>query len=284
MTPLRSRFIDDMQLHGFAPTTQQAYVHSVAKLSKFYSKSPDLVNEDELRSYFLYLSKTVSHSTATIDLCALKFFFKNTLQQSWPTLGLARAAKRKKLPVILSQQEVQLILSKVRYPLYQICLTTIYSCGLRLSEGAFLPWKNIDNANMLLLVTGKGQKDRYVPFSQKTLTMWQEFWRTHRSPQWLFPARIRHQNGTVAVDPANLQLAFRKALQESGINKAAHVHSLRHAYATRLMEAGVNLRVIQLLLGHSSPNTTAIYTHLTPAVQQSVFQAIDNLVPIFKRP
>jgi integrase/recombinase XerD len=278
MTALRNRFIEDMQLPGFSPRTQESYVHSVKKMACFFHKSPDLISEQELRSYFLSLSKTVSPSTATIDLCALKFFFQNTVQRRWPSLILARPPKHKKLPIVLSRQEVHQVLSAIRFPVYRTCLTTIYCCGLRLSEGAFLEWKNIDAANMSVRIVGKGQKDRFVPFSLKTLEMWRQFWKTHRSPQWLFPARLNHKNHTLPVDPRALQAAFGKALQSSGIRKEAHVHTLRHSFATHLMEAGVNLRVIQIILGHGSPTTTAIYTHLTPPIQQSVLKTLDTLV------
>lgn len=276
MTPLRSRFLEDMQLRGFSRGTQKNYVNSVAKFARFFNKSPEHIVEDDLRNYLLHLSRTVSHSTATVDLCAIKFLYQNTLRQTWPTLDLARAPKRKKLPVVLSRREVSLILSHVHFSVYRVCLTTIYSCGLRLSEGALLPWKNIDSANQVLRVTGKGGKDRCVPFSQKTRHMWREFWKTHRSPQWLFPARDKDL--TLPINPATVYCAFKEALASSGIKKSAHVHTLRHSYATHLLELGVELRVIQLILGHDSLRTTTVYTHLTPPMQQQVRQSIDTLV------
>jgi site-specific recombinase XerD len=264
-----------MQLRGFSAGTQKNYVNSVAKFARFFQKSPEHIGEDELRHYLLHLSQRVSHSTATVDLCAIKFLYEKTLRQNWPTLDFARAPKRKKLPVVLSREEVDLIFSHVRFPLYRVCLTTIYSCGLRLSEGARLPWKNIDSANKVLRVTGKGGKDRCVPFSEKTLQMWREFWPTHRSPTWLF---ARPQDPITPVHPAALYCAFKRALASSGVKKPAHVHTLRHSYATHLLELGVELRVLQLILGHDQLKTTTIYTHLTPPVQHQVRQSIDLLV------
>jgi integrase/recombinase XerD len=280
MTALRTRMLEDMQLHGFSRSTQNGYVRGIAKLAKYYHKSPDLISEDELRQYFLdlTLNKKASHSTATVDLCAIKFFFETTLHRPWPSLKLMRPPKHKKLPVVLSREEVFRVLSAVRFPVYRACLSTIYSCGLRLSEGAFLKVKDIDSSRMMVRVLGKGSKERDVPLPERTLFLLREFWRTHCSKEWLFPARIRRDGCSQPVKPKNVQTAFRRAVQQSGIKKAAHVHSLRHSYGTHLMEAGVNLRVIQGILGHESPRTTAIYTHLTPQVIESVSRTINQIV------
>lgn len=280
MSPLRTRMLEDLQLHSFSHSTQQAYVRSIAKLATYYHKSPDLISEDELRQYFLDLTvkQKVSRSTATVDLCAMKFFFETTLQRPWPSLRFMRPPKHKKLPVVLSREEVFRVLSAVRFPVYRACLSTIYSCGLRLSEGAFLKVQDIDSSRMMVRVLGKGSKERDVPLPERTLFLLREFWRTHRSQQWLFPARIRHDGYSQPVKPKNVQEAFRRALRRSGIKKAAHVHSLRHSYGTHLLEAGVNLRVIQCILGHRSPNTTALYTHLTPQVIESASRTINQVV------
>ena len=272
--------LEDMQLHGFSRSTQNAYVRAIAKLAQHYHKSPDLISEDELRQYFLDLTQKqkVSHSTATIDLCAIKFFFEATLHRPWPSLKLMRPPKYQKLPVVLSREEVYRVLSAIRFPLYRACLSTIYSCGLRLSEGAFLKVRDIDSSRMMVRVLGKGSKERDVPLPERTLFLLREFWRTHRSKEWLFPARIRHDGYSQPVKIKNVQEAFRRAVRRSGVKKAAHVHSLRHSYGTHLLEAGVNLRVIQCLLGHQSPRTTAIYTHLTPQVIESVSKTINQIV------
>lgn len=282
MSPLRSRMLEDMQLHGFSRSTQNAYVRSIAKLAKHYHKSPDLISEDELRQYFLDLTqkRKVSRSTATVDLCAIKFFFETTLHQPWPSLKLMRPPKHKKLPVVLSREEVFRVLSAIRFPVYRACLSTIYSCGLRLSEGAFLKVKDVDSSRMMVRVLGKGSKERDVPLPERTLFLLREFWRTHRSKEWLFPARIRHDGYSQPVKIKNVQEAFRRAVRQSGVKKAAHVHSLRHSYGTHLLEAGVNLRVIQCILGHQSPRTTAIYTHLTPQVIESVSKTINQIVTL----
>lgn len=280
MSPLRTRFVEDMQLHGFAPGTQHLYVGAVYRLAKHYLKSPDLLTEEELRRYFLHLTleQKVARPTATIALCGIKFFFEHTLQRNWPSLDLMRPPKEKKLPVVLSRQEVQQILRCVRTPTYRVCLTTIYACGLRLSEGSGLRVPDVDSKRMLLHIHGKGNKDRYVPLPERSLQELRQLWRTHRSP-WLFPARPRAGLATDRpVRASALQAAFHRAVQQSGVGKAAHVHTLRHSYATHLLEAGVNLRIIQEILGHATPTTTALYTHLTQQTRHAVAIPINELV------
>lgn len=280
MTPLRKRLLEDMQLRGLSPRTQGVYVRSVRRLADYYGKSPDVISEPELRSYVMELNsgKLVQPSTAKLQLCGIKFFFRNTLQRRWPSLALMRSPKGRRLPVVLSREEVWRILEAVRYPVYRVCLTTIYSCGLRVSEGALLPVGSVDSARMMLRVLGKGSKEREVPLPEKTLLLLRDFWRTHRSAQWLFPARVRNEDQSRHVPIINVQNAFARARRHSGVKKAAHVHTLRHSYATHLLEAGVNLRVIQAILGHLSAQTTSVYTHLTPGLIASVSRTINEVV------
>ena len=197
MTPLRHRMLEDMQLRGFSARTQDAYVYAVHRLARHFNKSPDLITEEELRQYFLYLTQAqhYARATVTIALCGIKFFFEQTLHTTWTSLALMRPPRERRLPVVLSREEVWRILHLVRLPVYRVCLITIYACGLRLLEGARLQVPHIDSARLLLHVTGKGQSDRYVPLPPTTLTLLRDHWRTHRSPQWLFPAHARQ--GTV---------------------------------------------------------------------------------------
>ena len=169
MSVLRTRFLEDMQLHGYAPKTQECYVATVASLAKYFGKSPALITEEELRRYFLHLTleKKVARTTATLALCGIKFFFQNTLQRSWPCFQLLRPPKSKKLPPVLSRQEVQQILACVCQPRYRVCLTTIYACGLRLSEGLFLQVGDVDSARMLLRIHGKGSNYAKVVVMQR---------------------------------------------------------------------------------------------------------------------
>jgi len=278
MSALRQRMLEDMHLRGLAPKTQEAYVGAVRLLAAHYRKPPDQITEEDLRQYFLYLKdvKGVSRSTCTIALCAIKFFFERTLQRTWSTLDLVRPQREKKLPVVLSAAEVGRVLCGVHQPRYRVCLTTIYACGLRLQEGVHLQVGNIDGERHLLHIRhGKGNKDRYVPLPERSLALLRDYWRSHRHPVWLFPG-VRRQAPQAAapMDVSGVQRAFQAALRESGIAKAATVHTLRHSYATHLLEAGVNLRVIQVYLGHASPTTTTLYTHLTRQSEAGVVEAV----------
>jgi integrase/recombinase XerD len=278
MTALRQKMIEDMQLHGYAERTQEAYLSAVRQLAKHYRKSPDQINEEELRQYFLFLKneKHAARSTCTLALCGIKFFFEHTLGKEWKTFDFLRPQKEKKLPVVLSVEEVSQILKSVLRPHYRICLTTIYACGLRLLEGTHLQVSEIDGQRKMLHIRqAKGNKDRYVPIPDTCLNMLRRYWCFHRNPIWLFPSRYQH---TKPLHESGLQRAFRAAVRDSGIHKKATVHTLRHSYATHLLEAGLNLRIIQAYLGHASPTTTAIYTHLTQVSQEHTAQTINQVL------
>lgn len=278
-TPLRQKMIEDMQLRGLAERTQASYVAAVRGLAEYYGKSPAKISEPELRAYFLYLKneKQAAASTCMQILSALKFLYQNTLGQPWPILDFVKPAKGRKLPVVLSRGEVARVLGCLRKPHYRVCLSTIYSCGLRLKEGVTLQVAQIDSERMVVNVRqGKGRKDRCVPLPERTLGQLRGYWRQHRHPQWLFPGQELGQHG--AMGESGVQKAFRAALQESGITKAASVHTLRHSYATHLLEAGVDIRLIQRYLGHDSLATTFIYVHLTPQVQQEATATINGLM------
>ena len=281
MTVLRQKMIEDMQLRGFALRTQEAYLLAVRQLARYYNKSPDQVTEEELRQYFLYL-KNVKHAarnTCTIALCGIKFFFQHTLGREWKTFDFLRPPHEHKLPVVLSVEEVGRILNCVHHQRYRVCLTLIYACGLRLLEGVRLRVTEIDGERkMLHLHHGKGGKDRYVPLPPACLKMLRRHWQTHRNPVWLFPALRMGRQANQPMNESALQRAFRAALKESGVRKKATVHTLRHSYATHLLEAGVNLRIIQSYLGHASPTATAIYTHLTSSTHAQTSDKINELV------
>jgi len=282
---LRQRFVDDLQLQGMSVRTQQAYTRVVRLLGDHYRKPPDQITEEELRQYFLHVKnvKRWSRATMTQSICGIKFFFEQTLKRDWTTLHIVRPAKEKRLPVILSREQVSLILNAIRLLRYRACLTTIYACGLRLKEGINLQVADIDSTRMFVHVRlGKGGKDRYVPLSQSTLELLRQYWRTHRNPVWRFPATgrggIHECDATKPTNHTSVQAAFRAALKDTGINKKASVHTLRHSYATHLLEAGVNLRQIQSYLGHNSVQTTALYTHLTMISKTQACEAINNLM------
>ena len=278
MTALRQRMIEDMQLRGLTVKTQQAYIHAVKQLAEHYDKSPDRISEEELRQYFLHLKnvRQVSPSTFTVALYGIKFLYQQTLRRDWTTLELARPVREKKLPVVLSRAEVRRVLGRIHRPRYRVCLSTIYACGLRVREGVYLQVQDIDSDRRQVHVRhAKGSKARYVPLPTSTLRMLRQYWGRHRHPVWLFPSPY---SGDKPMSVSGVQRCFKAALQESGVHKEATVHTLRHSYATHLLEAGVNLRVIQAYLGHSSPKTTAIYTHLTRAVEELAAEAINRVM------
>jgi len=285
MTALRERMIEDLQLHGLSPSTQENYVRAVRDLAGHYRKPPDQLTEEELREYFLFLIKErrVSPSTFRIALCGIKFFYEHTLQKHWATLELARPPAEKKLPAVLTTDEVRQVLGCIRSLRYRVCLSTIYACGLRIREGTHLRVQDIDRERKMVHVChGKGGKDRYVPLPQPILEMLRQYWATHRHPIWLFPSP--HGVGKLLSSATNpisargVQQVFECAVQECRIQKPATVHTLRHSYATHLFDAGVPLRIIQAYLGHASPTTTAIYTHLSQKSDEQAIQAINRVL------
>jgi integrase/recombinase XerD len=286
MSPLRKRMIDDLVLAGYSERTQQAYVRAVWQLAVRYQKSPASITEDELRDYFVYLreEKHFARSSMTIALCGIKFLFEKTLRREWHFFELCRPPRENRLPVVLTVEEVAAVLKLVRITVYRLCLTTIYSCGLRLMEGARVGIADIDVARRQLYVQGKGNKGRYVPIPGPLVDSLLAHWQTHRSPQWVFPAPTRHgtahsvQHDGGPLNRGSLQSAFYRAVNQAGIRKKAHVHTLRHSYATHLLESGVNLRLIQTYLGHNSPKTTAIYTHLTRELHEAAREHIEALL------
>jgi len=284
MTPLRQRMLEDMQLRGLAARTQESYLAAVQQLAVHFARSPDLLTEEQLRQYFLYLrnDKRLAPNTVNVALNAVKFLYVHTLQRPWPLGDLVRPHLPRKLPVVLTPEEVWSVLGQIRRPPYRVCLSLISSCGLRLLEGVQLQVSQIDSARMQLRIQGgKGNKDRYIPLPERTLMLLREHWRSHRNPVWLFPSPgpsgYERATATVPMDESGVQKAFRRALQAVGLTKPASVHTLRHSWATHLLEAGVNVRLIQVWMGHSSLATTAIYTHCTRKTEEVASDALDQL-------
>lgn len=279
MSALRQRLTQDLKLAGYSERTQEAYVRAVRQLAEHFRRSPDRISEDELREYFVYIRevKRWARSSITMALCGIKFFVEKTLGHKWGVFDIVRPPQESKLPVILTREEVWTILGPIQSPLYRACLTTIYAGGLRLKEGSHLKVSDVDSGRMVLHIHGKGGRDRYVPLPRGLLDLLRETWKRHRSEEWMFPAP-KSKDHSRPVGLSSVQTAFRRAWKKSGIRKKAHVHSLRHSYATHLLEDGVNLRLIQTYLGHKSPKTTAVYTHLTREVRQSAQQPVDRLM------
>jgi site-specific recombinase XerD len=278
--------IDDLKLAGYSERTQEAYVASVRKLAEHYRRSPEQIDEEELRRYFLYLKdeRKLKRGSITIALCGIKFFYQKTLQRQWSVFDIARPAREVRLPVVLSREEVQTILAGVRIAVYRLCLVTIHTCGLRLREGTHLRPADIDGERRVVHVCGKGRRDRIVPIPERTLVLLRDDWKTHRSSDWLFPAPTRHglahslAHDGGPVTRSSLQSCLRRAVQRSSVRKKASVHTLRHSYATHLLEDGVDLRIIQGYLGHSNPQTTALYTHLTAELRRVTRDPVERLM------
>jgi site-specific recombinase XerD len=269
MTDLLQHFAQDLELRGFAERSIEAYVRAVKLLSEHYNKTPDQINEDELRRYFLY-NKNIrkwARTTSTIAICGIKHFFTLTLQRDWTIIKLVRPPKEKKLPPVLSREEVHSILDHVALDYHRACLFTMYSLGLRLKETTHLHVTDIDSERMFVHIHhGKGAKDRYVPLPYRTLIVLREHWKKHRNPKLLFPAPGRGYNQLSDTDKPlpdpSIQIPFKQACRRAKIIKAVSVRHLRHAYAVHLIEAGVDLRYVQEYLGHTDPRTTLIYTRM----------------------
>ena len=284
MTILRQKMIEDMELRGLAKNTQRSYLLGVRQMAEYYGKSPDKISEEELRQYFLYLKnrKEITIGTYGVAMTGIKFFYRHTLRRNWPLLDLVRLERSKRLPVVLSPTEVEQILACLDRMRFKVCLSTMYACGLRVSEGVRLRVQDVDSGRMVIYIDqSKGGKSRYVPLPSRILTILRVFWSTHRHPVWLFPQFDRGGVKLGAKNPVatrSVRRAFADALRQSGIKKQATLHTLRHSYATHMLEAGVELRVIQVYLGHSSPATTAQYTQLTSKNESITVPAINQIL------
>jgi site-specific recombinase XerD len=269
--------IQDMNLNGLSPTTQASYLNAVTRLITHHQKSPRRLSSEDLRRYFVQLMEKGTAAPATISVyrAGIRFLVEKTLGKQWPSLSLFRFRRPRTLPDILTVEEVKAILGAVRVKRNRMCLKTIYTCGLRVSEGVAVTAGDIDGSRHLLKICGgKGRKDRYVPIPEVLLEELREYWRTYRPTSFLFfgvdkdrPARR-----------ATIQKAFKLALREAGITKKVSVHTLRHSYATHLLEGGVGIRTIQEILGHSSLESTMVYTHLTEKTRSEALDVVSGLM------
>ncbi len=280
------RMVAVLQLNGKGEPTQKAYTRAVRMLCQFYDKTPDLVSEPELQEYFLHRKNVNRWSPKTMRICycGIRFFYVNVLARDWHILSILRAQTEHRLPTVLSVEEVRGILAHVKTLHNHAYLSTVYSCGLRLDEGRHLEVSDIDSQRMMIHVhRGKGAKDRYVPLPQSTLHLLRSYWRIHRHPSLVFPALGRKRtNVKAALGPmakSSVQGAFRQAKRAAGVlKKGVAIHTLRHSYATHLLEAGVNPRVIQRYMGHARLETTMLYLHLTQKGQEDACQLINHVM------
>ncbi|MBV8282345.1 MAG: site-specific integrase [Candidatus Eremiobacteraeota bacterium] len=284
-TTLRQRMLQDLQLADLSQRTQEAYLRAVRQLADHFHTPPDRLSEQQVRDYLLHLKndRKLASASLIVACCGIRFFYSHTAPRDWPTLGRLHVRRDKTLPDVLSVDEVRQLIAAVRTLHNRTYFWTVYSLGLRLGEGLHLQVRDIDSARMMVHVhRGKGAKDRYVPLPSSTLKRLREYWVTHRHPLWLSPATGRdHRQAALADGPmerSSVQGALRRVVRELKLRKAISIHTLRHSYATHLLEAGVNLRLIQQYLGHSSLHTTMVYLHLTTVSQEQAIARIEELM------
>lgn len=281
MTPLRQRMLDDMSIRNFAENTQQSYLQQVSSYAKFFHRSPETLGPEEVRAYQIHLTKTrqLSPSSVGTATAALRFLYKVTLRQSWAPEEMPMPKKPFKLPVVLSRDEVTHLLDSVYNLKHRTILMTAYAAGLRVSEATHLKVADIDSRRMVIRVNqGKGNKDRYVMLSPRLLEALRDYWKVARPETWLFPGDIP---GSPITRDAVGQ-ACSRARRASGIAKPITPHSLRHAFATHLLENGTDVRRIQLLLGHRSLATTSRYLKIatsTVCATTSPFDLLPKIEP-----
>lgn len=277
MTPLRMQMTEDMRVAGLAAGTQRIYLDGVRRLAEHYRRGPDRLSEAEVRAYLLGLrERGVALGTFKTNHGGIQFLYRRTLDRDWPLFGKKRIRppKQRRLPVALPDADVRRLLGCVSNPNHKTCLALMYACGLRISEATTLEIGAVDGANRLLRIIGKGDKQRLVPLPAPLLDELRGLWRSHRHPRWLFPNR----DGANSVSPHVLGRTFRAATAAANITQPITAHSLRHSYATRLLEHGVDTRIVQILLGHANIATTAIYTHLTEPTRVSLRGVLDRLM------
>ena len=277
MTELRQRMTEDMRLRGLSEATQRTYLDAIANLARHFKRSPDLLTDEELRQFFVHLTQTQrrAKSTIRIHLFAVKFLYRYTLQRPSPTLDLLRIKRDRKLPVVLAHDEVKNVLAAIRRPAAHMSATLMYSCGLRVSEAVHLRIEDIDSRRMVLAVrNGKGRQDRYVPLPQRTLDLLRDYWRAHRPAYWLFPDRT----GSRPIRREAVLKAIDAATADAKLTKHVSCHTLRHSYATHLLEIHADLRWIQALLGHRSIRTTILYLHLTATTLNNIQVLVNKLM------
>lgn len=276
MTELRQRMQEDMQLRNLSPATQRNYIHYVADFAKYFGMSPDKLGLEAVREYQLYLlnERKLSPESINTFVTAVKFLYLVTLEMPWGNEVFPRVRRPSKLPVVLSQEELAVFFDYIPTLRYRAAFMVCYGAGLRISETVSLKVSDIDSKRMLIRVEqGKGRKDRYAMLSPRLLGVLRVYWRQARPRKWLFPGIKKDK----PLSPASLQMACREAWIRSGLPKRVTAHTLRHCFATHLLENGTDIRIIQVMLGHSRIETTAHYTAVSPQVVGSTLSPLDTL-------
>jgi integrase/recombinase XerD len=278
VTPLRQRMLEDLQIRHYSPTTIRIYLHAVAEFAGHFGQPPDQLGAEHIRRYQLFLAKDkkVSPPTYVQVVCALRFLYTHTLHRKVTIERIPFPRRERKLPMILSREEVRALLEAPRDLRQRALLAILYGSGLRVSEVARLKVADIDGArNVLWVRSGKGRKDRQALLPPKLRELLRCYWRSRRPTDWLFPSARQGQPISVKA----IFLACRRAGHRAGIAKSVHPHSLRHAFATHLLEAGVDLRTIQILLGHANLETTARYLQVADVTVRATTSPLELLPP-----
>jgi site-specific recombinase XerD len=276
MTELRRRMIRDMTVRGFSPRTHDSYLSAVRGLARHYRRSPEQLSAEEVQAYLAHMitKRKLSWSTRNIAASAFRFLYHVTLGRDGVAFEVPVAKQSQRLPEILSRDEVGRLLDSPTNPKHRLLLATIYAAGLRVSEAVRLKVTDVDRGRMTLRVEqGKGRKDRVVPLSRRLLAQMETYWQAHPPRLWLFPNR----QGTRAIGVTVAQKVFMHAKLRTGITKQGGIHSLRHAFATHLIESGANVPTVQRLLGHRSVSTTMRYFHLSQARLATIRSPLDLL-------
>lgn len=277
-TALRERMRSILRTRNYSPRTEETYIAAVAHFARHFGKSPDQLGAAQVIEYQIWLRehKHVSATLMNQTVCALRFFYGQVLESPEVVQRIAYARTGRRLPVVLSAEETARFLSAVSIPRYRVLLTTIYSAGLRLNEALGLRARDIDSSRMLIRIfQGKGKKDRYVPLSPIVLQMLREHWRREHLIDLLFPSP---KNRSRRMDPAAVQKYVRRVTERARLSKRITPKTLRHCYATHLIENGTSTRVVQVLLGHSNVHTTETYAHVSPQTIGKVTSPLDQIV------
>jgi integrase/recombinase XerD len=275
MGKLRDQMLMDLQLCGIKPRTQKNYLREAENLAKYFNRSPAELGEQELKEYLLYLIKErhLSEGTFRFYVAGLKFLYRTTLKREWPVKKIKHPRAKTKLPVVLDLSEVESLFSVTRNLKHKAMLMITYSSGLRVSEAARLKLTDIDSVRMTVRISqGKGGKDRYSILSQTTLEHLRQYWKRYRPAEWLFEGQKKDNH----ITSYTIQAIFQAAKKRARITKPVSVHSLRHSFATHLIEAGTSLHHVQLLLGHRSPTTTTVYLHVSRLNLSQVVSPLDK--------
>ncbi len=277
MGKLKDQMLMDLQLSGAKPRTQETYLREVENLAKYFNRSPAELGEAELKKYMLYMinERHLSEGTFRFYVAGLKFLYRTTLKREWPVEKIKHPRSKRKLPVVLDLSEVEVLFAVTKNLKHKAMLMITYSSGLRVSETARLKMTDIDSKRMTIRVSdGKGGKDRYSILSRTALEHLRQYWRKYRPTEWLFEGQKQDE----PITTHSIQLMFYAAKKRAGIKKPASIHTLRHSFATHLIEAGTSLHHVQLLLGHRSPTTTTVYLHVSRLNLAQVTSPLDKTV------